>query len=98
MFFKDDDKHTGQESTRLWFKVVYVFDLSQTDGASLPDLPCDCFRDGEEFASRLLDFAASSGIQVRSAPLRWTLRATPTRRGQQLSLTTPFHLLIVLPC
>ncbi|HEX6822555.1 MAG TPA: ArdC family protein, partial [Candidatus Sulfotelmatobacter sp.] len=36
MFFKDKTKATDgsdTENTRIWFKVVYVFDISQTDGS-----------------------------------------------------------------
>jgi hypothetical protein len=34
MFFKDKKASDGseRESRRIWFKVVYVFDISQTDG------------------------------------------------------------------
>ena len=42
MFFKDkrqSPQGTETETQRIWFKVVYVFDLSQTDGTSLPELP-----------------------------------------------------------
>src|SRR5215470_14637710 len=41
MFFKEK-RQTGEsedEVTRLWFKVVYVFDIAQTDGTPLPELP-----------------------------------------------------------
>jgi hypothetical protein len=40
MFFKDKKQTAdGEETTRLWFKIVYVFDISQTDGTPLPELP-----------------------------------------------------------
>lgn len=42
MFFKDK-RQTAEggetETQRIWFKVVHVFDISQTDGTPLPDLP-----------------------------------------------------------
>jgi antirestriction protein ArdC len=39
MIFKDQDAETGEETKRIWFKAVSVFDVSQTDGAELPDAP-----------------------------------------------------------
>ena len=39
---------TEQESTRVWFRVVYVFDISQTGGESLPELPTECTGAGGE--------------------------------------------------
>ena len=42
MFLKDKRRNAdgGEDETqRIWFKVVYVFDISQTDGNSLPELP-----------------------------------------------------------
>ena len=38
MFFKDKNA-AGDDTKRIWFKVVYVFDLGQTDGTPLPELP-----------------------------------------------------------
>lgn len=37
MIFKDQDAETGEEIKRVWFKAVSVFDVSQTDGAELPE-------------------------------------------------------------
>jgi N-terminal domain of anti-restriction factor ArdC len=39
MTFKDQDAETGEETQRVWFKSVAVFDVSQTDGADLPQAP-----------------------------------------------------------
>src|SRR5437899_8726215 len=42
MFFKDKRQTadgSDEETRRIWFKVVYVFDISQTDGTPLPELP-----------------------------------------------------------
>src|SRR5215831_1674326 len=39
MFFRDKRQAADggeEESTRIWFKVVYFFDISQTDGTALP--------------------------------------------------------------
>jgi hypothetical protein len=69
MFFKDKrQKPEGGEDEiqRIWFKVVYVFDISQTDGTPLPELPTKSVGErGQEMLSRLLHFAESRGIAVR---------------------------------
>lgn len=36
---KDEDPATGEETKRLWFKAVAVFDIAQTDGEPLPEPP-----------------------------------------------------------
>lgn len=69
MFFKDKTKATDgsdTENTRIWFKVVYVFDISQTDGSPLPELPTRSVGErGEDMLQRLLRFATARGIKVR---------------------------------
>jgi antirestriction protein ArdC len=69
MFFRDKVKAqdgTETETERIWFKVVYVFDLSQTDGAALPELPMRSVGDrGQDMLDRLLRFAESRSIAVR---------------------------------
>ena len=38
----DPDGLATVEKAHLWFKVVYVFDIGQTDGKALPNLPTGC--------------------------------------------------------
>jgi hypothetical protein len=49
MTFKDKSPAqdgTEQESMRVWFRVVYVFDVSQTRGEALAELPTECTGEG----------------------------------------------------
>jgi hypothetical protein len=57
----------GEEEQRLvGFKVVYVFDVSQTDGESLPEPPnWKSPEKNAELQERLILFAKSKGIQVQ---------------------------------
>jgi len=69
MIFKDKraadaDGLVTEEKARLWFKVVYVFDLAQTDGQALPDLPQTYAGDPGALESSLLTLAAARGIAV----------------------------------
>ena len=69
MFFKDKRQMpygSEGEFKRIWFKVVYVFALSKTDGTPLPELPTKSTGErGEDMLTHLLKFAASRGITVR---------------------------------
>jgi hypothetical protein len=58
---------TGVEEEHLvGFKVVYVFDVSQTDGEPLPEPPdWKSPEKNAELQERLLHFAQSKGIQVQ---------------------------------
>lgn len=56
----------GQPIRRTFFKLVSVFDIEQTDGEALPEIPMVSI-DGDDFADRLpaLEaFASSMGISV----------------------------------
>jgi antirestriction protein ArdC len=92
MFFKDkrqtaDGSET--ESQRIWFKVVYVFDLSQTDGTPLPELPTKSVGErGQDMLDRLLRFAASQGITVRFVERCSLNGAAGTSRGQEIEIGT----------
>ena len=57
----------GEEEQRLvGFKVVYVFDVSQTDGEPLPEPPdWKSPEKNAELQERLMLFAQSKGIQVQ---------------------------------
>ena len=46
------------------FRAVYVFDLSQTEGAELPSLKEQVKGQVGEFRERLIDFTISQGIQL----------------------------------
>jgi len=61
---KDDD---GEEKEQLvGFKVVYVFDVSQTEGEDLPEAPnWKSPEQNELLAERLIKFAESKGITVQ---------------------------------
>src|SRR5215469_7861122 len=69
MFLRDKRQAADggdEETQRIWFKVVYVFDISQTDGAPLPELPTRSVGErGEDMLNRLLAFAEPRGITVR---------------------------------
>ena len=65
VFFKDKNA-AGDETKRIRFRVVYVFDISQTNGTPLPELPSQSTGErGAEMLTRLLAFAESRGIAVR---------------------------------
>jgi antirestriction protein ArdC len=66
MVFKDTDAD-GAETRRVWFKVVSVFDVSQTDGAPLPEPPQSVSiagRDHGELLHGLADLAAALGYSI----------------------------------
>jgi antirestriction protein ArdC len=69
MFFKDRRRaNDGNEieAQRMWFKVVHVFDISQTEGTPLPELPTKSVGErGRDMLNRLVRFAESRGITVR---------------------------------
>jgi antirestriction protein ArdC len=69
MIFKRQEAADGDglvtvERAHLWFKVVYVFDIGQTDGKQLPNLPTGCTGDAGDLEQRLCAFAAEKGIRV----------------------------------
>jgi antirestriction protein ArdC len=91
MFFKDKSKaQDGTETeTRIWFKVVYVFDLSQTDGSPLPELPTRSVGDrGQDMLDRLLSFAQSRGIAVQFVEKCSLNGAAGTSRGKEIEIRT----------
>ena len=46
------------------FRAVYVFDVSQTEGAELPDLKERVKGDVGEYRERLIDFILAQGIEL----------------------------------
>ena len=88
MFFKDKNAD-GDEAKRLWFKVVHVFDLSQTDGTPLPELPTKSSGErGEDMLTRLLRFAESRGIAVKFVERCSLNGAAGTSRGSKIEIAT----------
>lgn len=76
-----------QESTRVWFRVVYVFDISQTAGEPLPELPSDCTGDGESLCPRLLAYAAGKGITVETRRIDGTAKGYASDKGTRIALS-----------
>ena len=54
----------GEEETRLSFKVVYVFDVSQTEGDPLPEPEWKSQEKRPVLHQRLIEFAERRGIKV----------------------------------
>ena len=92
MFLKDKrqtPEGNEQETRRIWFKVVYVFDISQTDGNSLPELPTKSVgQRGKDMLNRLLNFAQSRGIAVRFVEKCSLNGAAGTSRGTEIEIRT----------
>lgn len=92
MFFKDKRQEAEGSETeikRLWFKVVYVFDISQTDGTPLPELPTRSAGErGHDMLSRLLRLAESRGIVVRFVEKCSLNGAAGTSRGTEIEIRT----------
>jgi hypothetical protein len=91
MTFKDKaaaKDGTEQESTRVWFRVVYVFDVSQTGGESLPSLPTECTGNGaESLCRRLLSFAVAQGITVETRPIDGSAHGYASDKGMRITLS-----------
>ncbi len=88
MFFKDKNA-SGDEFKRVCFKVVYVFDISQTDGRPLPELPTKSSGErGADMLTRLLRFAESRGIAVRFVDQCCLNGAAGSSRGKEIEIRT----------
>ncbi len=92
MFFRDKRQAkdgSDEETRRIWFKVVYVFDISQTDGEPLPELPTKSVGErGEDMLVRLLRFAQSRGITVRFVEKCKLNGAAGTSHGNEIEIRT----------
>jgi len=92
MFFKDKRRAadgSDEEMRRIWFKVVSVFDISQTDGTPLPELPTKSRGErGEDMLGRLLQFAQSRGITVRFVEKCKLNGAAGTSKGNEIEIRT----------
>jgi hypothetical protein len=66
IFNKIIDEEGKEQDKLVGFKVVYVFDVSQTDGEPLPEPPdWKSPEKNAELQERLIRFAESKGIQVQ---------------------------------
>ena len=67
----EPDPVTGEETEvrRIWFKVVHVFDISQTHGKPLPEVDWRGSGRHERLESALVTYARSLGIEVEQADL-----------------------------
>jgi len=92
MFFKDKRQTTDgveAEKQRICFKVVYVFDISQTDGTPLPEMPTKSVGErGQDMLNRLLRFAESRGISVRFVQKCSLNGAAGTSKGAEIEIRT----------
>jgi hypothetical protein len=89
MTFKDRSAagDAEQESTRVWFRVVYVFDISQTAGESLPELPTECTGEGgESLTECLLAYAAENGIAVETRTIEGSAKGYASEKGTRITL------------
>lgn len=76
------------DQTRVFFKTVYVFDVSQTDGEPLPEAPT--WRSPEQSAelhSRLIGYAQSLGITVTVRDLAGQTQGTSSGGHIELAPT-----------
>jgi antirestriction protein ArdC len=58
------DIRTQNEATLVGFRSAYVFDVSQTDGAELPQLSEKVRGDVGEYRERLIDLVIAQGIEL----------------------------------
>lgn len=60
----DKDITKQNQPVLVGFRAVYVFDVSQTEGAELPDLKERVKGDVGEYRERLIDFILAQGIEL----------------------------------
>jgi antirestriction protein ArdC len=66
---QDPETREEIEVRKLWFKVVHVFDISQTRGQPLPEVDWKGSGRQERLESALIAYAQSLGIEVQRADL-----------------------------
>lgn len=67
---KRHNEETGEETPAVYgFRTVFVFDVSQTDGAALPDFDYETRGEPGELLPRLYEFAASKSIVIEREQL-----------------------------
>ena len=81
-----ENKQDKEATKLIGFKVVYVFDVSQTEGEPLPETPQwkSLARD-EELSEKLLIFAAQKGIAVSVEKLPWEIQGVS--KGGRITLS-----------
>ena len=60
----EKDIRTQNQPVLVGFRSAYVFDVSQTDGAELPELSERVKGDVGEYRERLIDFVIAQGIEL----------------------------------
>jgi hypothetical protein len=60
----EKDIRTQNQAVLVGFRSAYVFDVTQTEGKDLPELPDRVTGDVGEYRERLLDFIAAQGIRL----------------------------------
>jgi antirestriction protein ArdC len=60
----EKDIRTQNQAVLVGFRSAYVFDISQTDGAELPEFTERVTGDAGEFRERLIDFVIGQGIKL----------------------------------
>ncbi|MFC2053488.1 ArdC-like ssDNA-binding domain-containing protein [Chloroflexota bacterium] len=85
---KDGNGHGDEKETLVGFKVVYIFDLCQTDGEPLPEPPN--WKSPEQCAfltDRLIEFAKRKGITVDFKELAGDIQGVSRGGSIVVSLT-----------
>jgi len=83
---KVKDVDSGEDKALTYFFPVYVFDVSQTDGEALPELPQDCTGEPGELVDRLFAFASSKGIQVTQKSISTDAKGWAAAKGKEIAL------------
>jgi len=78
----DPDGLVTLEKEQVWFRVVYVFDVAQTEGQPLPDLPTGCAGNLVTWSSACVHSqrtkAFESTLEIRATPRATLSRRAPT--------------------
>ena len=89
MFFKDKAAIAAgageNEAKRLGFRIVYVFDISQTDGQPLPELPDECAGEHSDWLVESLEaIARKKSICVKYEPIETAAKGYAHRKGSEI--------------
>ena len=71
-----NDENAEPEEQVVCFKVVYVFDVSQTDGKPLPEAPITTAGDGKGLLPVVESVACEMGIEISYKPLQGSHHGT----------------------
>lgn len=85
---KEKDAHGQEQEKRgIYFKVTYVFDVSQTEGEDLPDAPTwTSSEQDEELYTRLVQFAQAQSITVTVKTFNGSARGFYTPADHAITL------------